>query len=187
MSSKSFIVPSRSSSSKKVRNNNKARSYSEVNVLGNSSTAIPDVKRKRSNLDDAESALYNRDISTQNKEEPMTSSPRKKYKKPGHEEKRLRRFRAHPPASYIERLDRVRTQRMFLIDRTRQTSADKTHEEETFDLAGITGNVYRVTISKIPSCTCPDAAKGNQCKHIVYVCITRPRARGRYVNKTNRF
>lgn len=55
------------------------------------------------------------------------------------EEKRLKRFRAKAPISYIERLDRVRTQRMFLIDRNRTTSADGTHEEEVFDIAGSTG------------------------------------------------
>jgi hypothetical protein len=85
------------------------------------------------------------------------------------EEKRLRRFRNKPPTSYLERLDRVRTQRMFLIDRSRTTSSDGTHEEEVFDIAGSTGNIYQVTINKNPDCTCPDASNGNQCKHIIYV------------------
>ena len=85
------------------------------------------------------------------------------------EERRLRRFRNKPPTSYLERLDRVRTQRMFLIARNRTTSADGTHEEEVFDIAGSTGNIYQVTINKNPDCTCPDASKGNQCKHIIYV------------------
>jgi len=60
---------------------------------------------------------------------------------------------------------------MFLIDRTRTTSSDASHEEEKFDLAGSTGNVYQVTVSKIPDCTCPDSKKGNQCKHIIYVSL----------------
>lgn len=89
----------------------------------------------------------------------------------GPEEKRLRRFRAKPPRSYLDRLDRVRTQRMFLIDRNQSTSEDGTHEREAFDIAGTTGNIYTITISKIPTCTCPDAAKGNQCKHIIYVSL----------------
>jgi hypothetical protein len=58
---------------------------------------------------------------------------------------------------------------MFLIERTRRISDDGMYPEEVFDIAGTTGNVYQVTISKVPSCSCPDAAKGNQCKHIVYV------------------
>ena len=87
------------------------------------------------------------------------------------EEKRLRRHRAKPPGAYLERLQRVRTQRMFLIDRKRTLSVDG-HEEEVFDIAGSTGNIYEVTISKVPECTCPDASKGNQCKHIIYVSMS---------------
>ena len=36
------------------------------------------------------------------------------------------------------------------------------------DVAGTTGNVYKVTVGKVPSCSCPDSSKGNQCKHIFY-------------------
>ena len=57
---------------------------------------------------------------------------------------------------------------MFVIDRTRQGTEEV--PEEVVEMAGSTGNVYHVTISKLPHCTCPDNAKGNQCKHIVYVC-----------------
>lgn len=99
------------------------------------------------------------------------SRPARKKKDEEPDEKRLKRFRQKPPQSYLERLGRVKAQRMFLIDRTRTTSEDGTHEEEVFDLAGSTGNIYQITISKIPRCTCPDAGKGNQCKHIIYVCL----------------
>ena len=86
---------------------------------------------------------------------------------------------------------------MFVIDRTRGGTEDA--PEETIDvsptlvlcllfrncsvvrlgkadtkihqMAGTTGNIYTITISQIPQCTCPDNRKGNQCKHIVYVCI----------------
>lgn len=100
------------------------------------------------------------------------SSPVKKKLAPKgskNDEKRLLRFRPHPPQSYLERLDRVRTQRMYLIDRNWNTSEDGTHKEEVFDIAGTTGNIYQVTISKVPDCNCPDSRKGNQCKHIIYV------------------
>ncbi|KAI5288994.1 hypothetical protein KEM52_000949, partial [Ascosphaera acerosa] len=40
---------------------------------------------------------------------------------------------------------------------------------ERFTLCGSTGNVYVVVIRQVPSCTCPDAGKGHQCKHIIYV------------------
>ncbi|KAF4626788.1 hypothetical protein G7Y89_g11365 [Cudoniella acicularis] len=102
-------------------------------------------------------------------DEPKSKKPRKKD-----EEKRLKQFRAKPPRTYLERLDRVRTQRMFLVDRNRTTSSCGTHEEEVFDIAGTTGNIYQVTISKVPSCTCPDNGKGNQCKHIIYHGDCRP-------------
>ncbi|KAL9634655.1 MAG: hypothetical protein Q9204_002903 [Flavoplaca sp. TL-2023a] len=36
-------------------------------------------------------------------------------------------------------------------------------------MAGTTGNIYTITITHLPTCTCPDNRKGNQCKHIVYV------------------
>lgn len=98
----------------------------------------------------------------------MASKPKRVARKKD-EEKRLRVFRKRAPHSYLERLDRVRTQRMFLIDRIRSVSDDGTHEEEDFDIAGSTGNIYRVTISKQSRCTCPDGEKGNQCKHIIYV------------------
>ncbi len=56
---------------------------------------------------------------------------------------------------------------MFVIDRTRGGTDDV--PEETIDMAGTTGNIYSITIGQVPSCTCPDNQKGNQCKHIVYV------------------
>lgn len=89
------------------------------------------------------------------------------------EEKRLKPFRKQAPQSYLQRLNRVRTQRMFLIDRERKLSHDGMHEEEVFDIAGTTGNVYQITICKLPKCTCPDNQKGNQCKHVVYVCALK--------------
>jgi hypothetical protein len=96
---------------------------------------------------------------------PAKKPRKKKGEEP--EEKRLKRFRVKAPLSYLERLERIKSQRMFMIDRNRTVSIDGT--EEVFDMAGSTGNIYQVTISKVPSCNCPDAMKGNQCKHIVYV------------------
>lgn len=37
-----------------------------------------------------------------------------------------------------------------------------------FDVVGSTGNIYKTIIGKVPTCNCPDALKGNQCKHILY-------------------
>ncbi|KAL4957868.1 hypothetical protein BDW69DRAFT_141314 [Aspergillus filifer] len=63
---------------------------------------------------------------------------------------------------------------MFVVGQT----IEGTHElpELTFDIVGSTGNIYKTTIGKEPTCSCPDAAKGNQCKHICYVLVKVLRA-----------
>lgn len=74
--------------------------------------------------------------------EIISSKPKKAHKKKSElEEKRLKRFRAKPPVSYLERLARAKEQRMFLIERNRTTSEEGTYEEEVFDIAGTTGNM----------------------------------------------
>lgn len=55
---------------------------------------------------------------------------------------------------------------MFVLGHT-VTGADDV-PEMSFDIAGTTGNIYKIVIGKEPTCTCPDARKGNQCKHICY-------------------
>jgi hypothetical protein len=58
----------------------------------------------------------------------------------------LRRFRLKAPITYLERLERVKSQRMFLIDRKRNISLDGTHEEEVFDIAGSTGMFWFIPL-----------------------------------------
>lgn len=128
-------------------------------------------KRKRAATPTPKSKGQVMDL-TQEDENQAHSPPAKKNKgasarKAQNEEKRSRRFRPHASSSYLERLNRATTQRMFVIDRTRGGTIEI--PEETIDLAGTTGNVYRITICQLPSCTCPDSRQGNQCKHIVYV------------------
>jgi hypothetical protein len=94
--------------------------------------------------------------------------PKKRKKQPANEEKRLRRWRTHAPVSYHEIRSRALTQRMFVLDRQRDVAYAE-HPIETIALAGTTGNVYTIIINKVPSCDCPHALKGNQCKHIIYV------------------
>lgn len=101
---------------------------------------------------------------------------------PVREERRARRFRTHPPRSYLEKLERATTQRMFVIGRKRK-GTEEVPEEEVY-IVGTTGNIYRVTIAKEPTCTCPDARKGNQCKHVVYVCSTSHWQRVRQLTDT---
>ncbi|KAF9218206.1 hypothetical protein BS17DRAFT_762669 [Gyrodon lividus] len=73
------------------------------------------------------------------------------------------------PKNILGRVERVLSQRQvfFMIDR-RQNDGELGEE---FSVLGSTGNVYTVTIDKTPSCTCPDATKGNHCKHILFIFL----------------
>ena len=62
--------------------------------------------------------------------------------------------------------------RLFLIDReVQEPVGSEGGGSEKFVVLGATGNVYDVTINKFPSCSCPDAAKGNLCKHRFFVML----------------
>lgn len=76
------------------------------------------------------------------------------------------RFRPRAPSSFHAVYERATTQRFFLLSRTRRGTDDC--PEELFELTGSTGNVYSVHIQKQPTCSCPHATAGNQCKHIVW-------------------
>ncbi|PPQ64818.1 hypothetical protein CVT26_002650 [Gymnopilus dilepis] len=81
----------------------------------------------------------------------------------GSPEKRGAVFKPKCPQNIMERVHRVMTQRLFMIDRHRNDGELR----EEFSVLGSTGNVYTVTIDHKPRCNCPDAMKGNHCKHIV--------------------
>lgn len=62
--------------------------------------------------------------------------------------------------------------RMYLIDRTLFSATGAKFPGEDFFILGVSGNVYTVTISKVPRCTCPDAQKdGMICKHVFFVLL----------------
>ncbi|RPD66345.1 hypothetical protein L226DRAFT_550337 [Lentinus tigrinus ALCF2SS1-7] len=71
------------------------------------------------------------------------------------------------PKNIIERVERVMAQRFYMIDRKREGNELR----EEFSVLGSTGNVYTVVIDKKPSCNCPDALKGNHCKHILFIFL----------------
>ncbi|CAB4392583.1 unnamed protein product [Rhizophagus irregularis] len=50
-----------------------------------------------------------------------------------------------------------------------RTKVNDCHEE--FAILGSTGNVYTVTITHKPNCSCPDFKKGYLCKHIFFVYL----------------
>ncbi|KAE9968939.1 hypothetical protein BLS_005601 [Venturia inaequalis] len=91
-------------------------------------------------------------------------------------ERRLKKYRATMPGAVAKVMERATTQRMFVIERVRGGSMDI--PTETISIAGTTGNVYTITIDQVPSCDCPHASKGNQCKHILFSLSRVLRARG---------
>lgn len=101
------------------------------------------------------------------------STPKKKAKrKTENEEKRLRRHRAAPPQSFKVIYERATSQRFYVLGRTR--SGTESCPEESVELTGSTGNIYVVHIAQLPSCTCPHARSGAQCKHILFVRLHSP-------------
>jgi hypothetical protein len=103
---------------------------------------------------------------------PKKVSPKKKAKRGSDaptEEKRLKRYRAAPPQSYLAIKERAMTQRLTVLSRERCGTEEL--PEEKVVMAGSTGNVYTQNIGLLPRCDCPHAMKGNQCKHIIYVML----------------
>ncbi|KAJ7452852.1 hypothetical protein FB451DRAFT_676023 [Mycena latifolia] len=82
-------------------------------------------------------------------------------------EKRGAIFKKKCPQNILDRVERVMTQRFFMVDRKRFGGELK----EEFQVLGSTGNIYTVTIQHKPSCNCPDAQKGNHCKHILFIFL----------------
>jgi hypothetical protein len=101
------------------------------------------------------------------KSPPSARRTRTTKKKAAPPEKRLKRFRSSCPNGIQQRIERAKTQRMFLVQ--------KDDEAQTltcqFVILGSTGNLYTVKIAKVASCTCPDHQKGNLCKHILFVLL----------------
>ena len=85
-------------------------------------------------------------------------------------EKRRRRFVPAPSADVRARISRAKTQRMYLIAQD-EDGGSETELARRFRVLGSTGNVYCVEISGEPACDCPDGAKGNLCKHILFVLL----------------
>jgi hypothetical protein len=69
-----------------------------------------------------------------------------------------------------DRIARALTQRLYLIEQEEEDSGRK------YAVLGSTGNVYTVKVGPLVSCDCPDAAKGNVCKHQLFVMLKVLRA-----------
>lgn len=97
-------------------------------------------------------------------------------------EKRLKQYRSKPTIKITERIQRAISQRLYLINTSPITTTTYPQQHNnnnnnnngqsiTFHVLGSTGNVYDVTICRLPSCTCIDHSKGNLCKHILFVML----------------
>jgi hypothetical protein len=69
----------------------------------------------------------------------------------------------------VDRIRRAVTQRLYLMDEKDNSVPDSL--ARVYTVLGSTGNVYDVTVQKFPNCTCPDAERGNLCKHILFVFL----------------
>ncbi|KAH3916997.1 hypothetical protein HBH56_050480 [Parastagonospora nodorum] len=110
---------------------------------------------------------------------PKKASPKKKEGKRASdapaEEKRRKTYRSEAPQSYLTVKERAMTQRLTVLSRER-CGTDNVPEEKVL-MAGSTGNVYTQRIKLVPSCDCPHARFGNQCKHIIYIMLRVLKAR----------
>eukprot|EP00775_Hariotina_reticulata_P009934 gene9934-10089_t len=107
--------------------------------------------------------------------------PKKQKQKKQPEEKRTDeagrtvRFSAQPSQAVYTRIQRAlpgSAHRMFLIS-TKELAASGAEggRSQEFTVLGATGNVYTVVVGRHPHCTCPDHARGNLCKHILFVML----------------
>jgi hypothetical protein len=98
---------------------------------------------------------------------PGASFQMARKKPPPEKEKRLKRFRNTCSTSTQQRIDRAKTQRMYLV----RCGTIQDDFQCDFVVLGSTGNVYDVKVGPIPDCTCPDHRKGNLCKHVLFVLL----------------
>ncbi len=94
--------------------------------------------------------------------------PRKKRR--GAESRRGARFAPRPSAAVRERIARAHAHRLYLLHAAPRQEAPEGWRQ-SFAVLGATANVYDVVISRTPSCSCPDAARGNICKHRLFVLL----------------
>ncbi|PGH02111.1 hypothetical protein GX51_04814 [Blastomyces parvus] len=144
----------------------------QCNDYAATSTSPRSAKRRQVRREIASGVAPVIDLTGQASSPGIQTTPRKPKKIKGSpsvekEERRRRVFRKHPPRTYLEKLERARTQRLFVVDRKREGTEEVPMEK--IQIVGTTGNLYEVVIGLVPWCTCPDSLKGNQCKHIIYV------------------
>lgn len=101
---------------------------------------------------------------------PKTKKTRKAEKETG--EKRMAKYISKPSIAVKERIQRAFQHRLYVIEKKMIRGADSESPSACeFFVLGATGNVYTVKLNQVPSCSCPDAAKGNICKHLLFVML----------------
>ncbi|KAJ5081490.1 hypothetical protein NUU61_009754 [Penicillium alfredii] len=149
-----------------------------TNTTGHATTPINQSRKRKAQ---STPTSKNAEVIDLTSDEPPSAAKKAKHRQTKHTkqpdayiipEQRARRFRHHPPQTYLARLARVRTQRMFIVGHT--VGGTEEVPEISFDIIGSTGNLYKTIIGKVPTCDCPDSRKGNQCKHICYGMIFFP-------------
>lgn len=83
-------------------------------------------------------------------------------------DKREKRFRSKCPQKVAERFVRAKKEKFVVL---KQGHVSSNHSCR-FKVSGSTGNVYKVKIGKVPTCTCPDFEKREDaCKHTLFVLL----------------
>ena len=106
----------------------------------------PSQATKRKNARAAPIPLFDEDDADERQEMSPTSKRQKVVP-----EKRLRRYRSSMTNAIRDRIDRALHQRLYLLAATKSPN-DSIYRE--YQVLGQTANVYTVTISHLPSCTC---------------------------------
>jgi hypothetical protein len=86
------------------------------------------------------------------------------------QEKRVKPKKKRASSDVLDRIKRAITQRLYLVNQE-DVSCIETGFGRKYAVLGSTGNVYDVKIAQIPTCSCPDCAKGRLCKHIIFVMV----------------
>ncbi|KAL6079643.1 PH domain-containing protein [Balamuthia mandrillaris] len=86
-------------------------------------------------------------------------------------EKRLSRYRSSPSKALLERMDQALTEKMYLIARPSLEEEVAEAYCRHYEVLGPTGSLYSIKITNLPSCNCPDSAKGHHCAHILFVFL----------------
>jgi len=124
----------------------------------------PPIRKRKSDIQ----VPSDNDEYVQAKKHKSSAEKHKAKEKEPEPEKRLSHWKSSASQATRERIERAKSQKMFLISRK---AVEPGNLQREFVVMGTIGNVYNVTIGNIPRCTCPDYKNGNSCKHILFVFL----------------